>query len=98
MLDNSPCGVAYLYNSNQTGSGAYAAWLMAPTYFPRGGYVNTGAVRGAGPNGYWWSSTVVDATVALDLRLAPGVGYPEDNNVRYYGFSLRCTLRISMST
>ena len=79
-----------ILHSNQTGSGAYTTWLMAPTYFPRGGNVYSGAVRDASSGGYWWSSTVDSATGARRLSLGPSVIYLAGSNGRFNGFSLRC--------
>ena len=69
-----------------------------PLYFVRSGdvYLGTGALRGFGFSGNGWSriATVYgagtwDAKACALAFNASGVN-PSDNNVRWYGFPVRC--------
>ncbi len=41
-------------------------------------------------NGYYWSSTPNSATNAYSLNFNSGGVNPQNNNVRGYGFPVRC--------
>lgn len=66
-----------------------------PMYFTRSGYINpiSGTLRGAGSNGYYWSSTAYPNanTAASYLSFDLDSVYPSYNDhLRYAGFSVRC--------
>ena len=59
--------------------------------FVRSGNVNSGSLRNAGNNGYYWSSTANSNTSnAYNLNFNTTSVNPSNNNNRYNGFSVRC--------
>ena len=86
-----------LINAGSIGTDV-AKLTSAPYYFVRGGDVNqnTSALFVyAGNYGYYWSSTPVsNGTNAYILLFGTTTSiYPSNNNVRQYGFSVRCIAR-----
>ena len=64
-----------------------------PLYFVRSGNVDGGSLNSAGSDGYYWSSTVGSDTYARGLGFGSTNVYPQYNDYRYYGFSVRCVAR-----
>ncbi len=64
-------------------------FITHPMYFVRSGYIGlpSGSLRGAGNNGYFWSSVAYPANSQSAFSL--DFAYPSDNYTRYLGFSLR---------
>jgi hypothetical protein len=58
-------------------------------FFPAAGYYDGTTLDGEGSNGYSWSSSFVSATNARYLSFGSGGVYPQNNNVRRLGFSVR---------
>ena len=58
--------------------------------FVLSGYVSNGSVSYQDSRGYFWSSTVYDASRAYDLYLYSSNVYPADRINKYRGYSVRC--------
>ncbi|MBR2543516.1 hypothetical protein IKF03_02895 [Candidatus Saccharibacteria bacterium] len=86
--------LAALYD-NYTGNTSISSEGLekAPVYMPRPGDVNAGVLNYAGHNERYWSSTVSSATFARNLGFNSTVVYPEYEDYRYSGLSLRCVAR-----
>ena len=89
-------------NSNTTGwttnNGKNGRWLGAANatggaFFPAAGLVNTSGLSNTGSEGYYWSSTINDATYAYNLNFGSRPIYPANNYNRYIGFSVRCVAK-----
>ena len=80
---------AYSISSNTAGS---TSITQTPLYFNPSGNVNSGSLRGAGSNGYCWSSTASSSSSgAYYLYFISGYVTPSNYNTRrYYGRSVRC--------
>ena len=91
-----------LPTSNTTNNGSFSNLItqtsanantivQAPLMFVRGGYASPGgSLGGAGVEGYYWSSVGGDSYSAYGLVFHPYGVYPSGNDLRYYGFSVRC--------
>jgi uncharacterized protein (TIGR02145 family) len=62
------------------------------TSYPASGNRNnaSGAVNNEWNNGYYWSASPNSATNAYSLNFNSGGVNPQNNNVRGYGFPVRC--------
>src|SRR5574344_2532833 len=67
----------------------------APLNFVRGGiyYLLSGDTGDKGMVGYYWSTMVLNSTGAPHLSFRPSRFYPQDGNLRGYGFSVHCITR-----
>lgn len=72
-----------LFTSNENGN---------TLFFPAAGRYDGRSLGNSGSNGYYWSSTYNSATNARDLRFSISNVYPEGDNARRYGFSVRAVL------
>ncbi len=63
-------------------------WLGVLSGLYNSGFSNQGS------NGYWWSSTAYDASIAYGLYLRSGgtLVYPADYSVKSRGYAVRCVL------
>lgn len=68
--------------------------IQAPYFFHPSGYVNTGSLRDAGSDGYYWSSTAHRSpSDAYNLNFYSSRVNPSSYTYRYYGRSVRCLAR-----
>lgn len=58
-------------------------------FFPAAGLYDGSSLNYRGSNGYYWSSSWISATNALNLRFLSSGVYPQYSSNRRYGFSLR---------
>ena len=63
------------------------------TFFPAAGFVNTDSLNNTGSGGYYWSSTIRGATLAHSLDFNSNNIYPVGDDVRCFGFSIRCVAK-----
>ena len=63
-----------------------------PFSLPYSGGVHrvSGATVGQGTSGYWWSQGANSNTYARRLYINGNYTYPEDNNYRTFGYTVRC--------
>ena len=61
--------------------------------FIRSGLYNLGSLRSRGSYGSYWSAVGYSSTGAYSLGFNSGYLGPQDGNVKYYGFSVRCVSR-----
>jgi len=54
------------------------------------GNANGSSLNNQGSNANWWSSSLNSTTNAYNLNLNTGNIYPQNNNNKYNGFSVRC--------
>ena len=71
-----------------TGSNSIQTQLSLPL----SGYVYSGSASNQGSNGYFWSSSRGNGYSMYRLYVNASSVYPQDNNYRYDGFSVRCVL------
>ena len=77
--------------SNRTDTTARNRFLNDADFLYPGTY-DSSQLYLVGVLGNWWSSTVSSTDNSYDLYLRSNTGYvyPQDNDVKYYGFAVRC--------
>lgn len=58
-------------------------------FFPAAGNYNGTSLNNSGSNGYYWSSSWYNSSNGYNLNFNSGNVNPQNNNNRYYGFSVR---------
>ena len=93
-----------LYNYNVTNSiagsgnvgyktGGFNALRTAPLWFVRSGFLVDGSLNSPAVRGYYWSNTVISSSSAYRLTFYSSGIYPASNDLRYYGWLIRCIAR-----
>ena len=81
---------------SQSTAAASLRWSKFPNNFLYSGYFNTSSARTRGGYGYYWSSTASNKNLSYysySLRLYGFNVYPGiDNENKYWGLSIRCTV------
>lgn len=92
LYDNCTCvwttmnGVAgRLFKSNVNGN---------TLFLPAAGLYNGTLYRDSGAHGYYWSSSYKSTINACDLTFGNAGVFPQNNNERRYGFSVRAVLNL----
>ena len=64
-------------------------------FLPAAGNRSGTIVSGAGIRGYYWSSSLYDASIARSVDFSSGNVYLQDGNYQNYGFSVRLAKRVN---
>jgi uncharacterized protein (TIGR02145 family) len=65
-------------------------------FFPAAGNYNGTSLNNRGSNGYYWSSSYNNSSNAYNLNFNSSNVNPQNNNNRYYGFSVRAVQHLSI--
>ena len=84
-----------LYGSTNVtfATGGFMKMTNNPFYFVRAGYVGSTTLNYFADYGYYWSSTVVDGSLAYFLGFSSGGLWPAYQGSRSGGWSVRCVAR-----
>ena len=83
---------SWYYFYNTLNGGSHSNMMSASgAGFLYSGYYYSSQLYYVGSDGFWWSSTVLNTYRSYSLYLSSsGYVYPQSDNVKYYGFAVRC--------